>query len=329
MRVIESRFRDAAHNLALEEVLFDSLAEEEGLLLLYCNRPAVVVGKYQNAWEEVSPEAIRAGLPVLRRMSGGGAVYHDPGNLNYSLITHVPSRRMPDVHTRVGPVLRALSRLGCADLSAESNGLSVGGVKVSGHAQRMSRGRLLHHGTLLVHTDLAALRAALRPPADTAIESKAVKSIRSPVANLSERLSIPVSIEQLRDAITEQMQRDGKAPIRRGVTADEAARVERLVVEKYCTWEWNFGGSPPFTMHKTGTCGGLPVSLKLDVRHGRIEHCRLNDDLPLPIPSAHLESRLEGVAFREADIREALVGAAGTDDPADAAWRELLALLLP
>lgn len=238
MLYFESNRQAAEYNLALEETLFESRRGEE-IFLLWRDGPSAIVGKFQNAFREINAlTAHRMGVPVVRRESGGGCVYHDLGNINYCLM--VEGDRAPGYDPFLEIAVRALRRLG---IPAQRRGVCeivAEGKKISGNAQRRSRGRTLHHGTLLFDADLDALRGLTSCP-DDAVTSKGVFSQPSEVANM--RRYFPGSAEDFLSAFREMVLPRGEALT---LTREEAARAESLQSEKYSRWEWNFGRSPGF-----------------------------------------------------------------------------------
>ncbi|MFI5242152.1 MAG: biotin/lipoate A/B protein ligase family protein, partial [Gemmatimonadales bacterium] len=196
---------DARLNLALEEHVLRNAMEDDDLLLFYVNSPAIIIGRNQNTIEEIDSDVVAArGIQVVRRVSGGGAVYHDLGNLNFSFMTR-------DVHARFNrydlfnrPVVDVLNELGVPAEIGGRNDILAGGRKISGNAQFATSGRMFSHGTLLLDSNLDDVTAALKPKPGK-VESKGVKSIRSRVANISEFLREPITVNELRDRILERI----------------------------------------------------------------------------------------------------------------------------
>ncbi|HQL40659.1 MAG TPA: lipoate--protein ligase family protein, partial [Anaerolineaceae bacterium] len=184
MKVIQWTDTDAYFNLAAEEYVFDQLDREEDYLLLWQNRNAVVVGKHQNTIEEVNSQFIQEhGVQVVRRLSGGGAVYHDMGNLNFTFIGDAEGNKF-NFQKLSQPIVQTLQQMGVADVHFSGrNDILIGEKKISGNAQFVRGNRLLHHGTLLFHSDLDMVSRVLTVKGDK-IESKGVKSVRSRVTNI-------------------------------------------------------------------------------------------------------------------------------------------------
>ena len=193
---------DPAFNLALEECLLQWLpADHPGLFLLWQNAPSVIVGRHQVTLDEIDSDFVRRrGLPVVRRMTGGGAVYHDLGNLNFSFMENAHGRKTVDFARYLRPVCEALAGLGVRASLSGRNDLEAGGRKISGSAQSLRQGRILHHGTLLVSLDFGELVQALHVDPDK-IRSKGIASVRSRVANISEFWTPGSSMEGLRAAL--------------------------------------------------------------------------------------------------------------------------------
>lgn len=182
MKYIRLKTTDPHLNLAVEEYLFRS--SEDDIFMLWQNEPTVVVGKNQNAYAEVNTEyAKEHGINIVRRITGGGAVYHDLGNLNYTFITSDSKAKALDYEYFTRPIIDALATLGVVATLSGRNDLEVDGKKFSGNAQFCSEGRILHHGTLLFNTDVNEMSAVLRVDKEK-LEYKAVKSHKSRVANL-------------------------------------------------------------------------------------------------------------------------------------------------
>ena len=218
LHYLETGSTDPAFNLAFEEFVLENRREGDWLML-WQNANSVIVGLNQNAAEEVDPAYVRAhGIRVVRRMTGGGAVYHDLGNLNYSFITDALDTASLSMEALARPVCRALSALGVAAELSGRNDICVEGRKVSGTAQRLSRGRVLHHGTLLFDTDAEALSGALRADPEK-FRSKAARSVRSRVGNIRDFLPADMDLGEFRHAILAELTRGGAcAPWRRRST---------------------------------------------------------------------------------------------------------------
>lgn len=244
MIVIHSKSTDVYENLAVEDVLLDDATLTEPVVFIYRNDDAVVIGKNQNPWRECAVSRLdELGVKLARRVSGGGAVYHDPGNLNISCI--VPRER----YQRCEMLKLFIRGLAGIDVSARienSTSLVAGEKKISGNAFCYRRDKVLHHGTFLCEANLEKLRAALVPDLPE-METRAVASVPMPVMNLGERAKGDVLVKAIIDALSTEWgtaKAPEQVPFRR---EDIAARVERMR-----SWEWLYGTTPDFSVRRDG-----------------------------------------------------------------------------
>lgn len=297
---LETHSTDPAYNLALEEYVLKNRLQGN-YLILWQNRNAVIVGRNQNTQAEINREFVeRHGIKVIRRNTGGGAVYHDLGNLNYSFITDA-AEQSTDTFTR--PVVQALRSLGLDAEATGRNDILVSGRKVSGTAQYRIAGRILHHGTLLFDSNADMIAGSLNPD-PTKFQSKAVQSVRSRVGNIRAHLSKDMDIAQFWAYLKTALAEDGIAPI--SLTDGELAEVEKLKAEKYDTWQWNYGTGPKFgTMLRRRWSGGS-LQIHLNIVHGTIESAQIFGDFLSVSPTEPLIEALKGCAYREDAICKAL-----------------------
>ncbi|HET8654245.1 MAG TPA: lipoate--protein ligase [Longimicrobiaceae bacterium] len=309
MKFVDNRgTTDAATNLALEEWVLRHAPADESHLLLYVNAPSVVIGRNQNPAEEVNGPYVREhGIQVVRRMSGGGAVYHDLGNLNFSFQAPYAPERFNRYEEFTRPVIEVLRELGVpAELNAR-NDIVVGDRKISGNAQSMAAGRMFSHGTVLFCSDLDRVSEALRVSPTGRIESKSVKSVRSRVANVRDFLREPITIEEFRSRIVERALGSRGAPPTLELTEADWAGVRELRARKYATWEWNYGESPAFVVERRTRTASGEVGVRVSVsRRGRIEELHVFGDLTHPGEVGELRRRLTGVRFERCAIAAAL-----------------------
>lgn len=302
---IENNAHDPAFNQAFEEYVFERVASEETILMLWRNAPAVVCGCYQNAFAEVDMlRAAERGVAVIRRISGGGTVYHDLGNVNYSVIA--PADGEVDYARFIAPVVEALNDLGVPAAMNRTCDIAVNGLKVSGSAQKTAKGRVLHHGTLLYDTDLKALHA-LADGRRGKFASKGIQSTPWPVANMRAHLKdAPDTAEfaaRLRDRLA------GNAETLR---LDESAlsEIRKLAAEKYETWDWTFARSPAFSCETDFTMNGARVGLSYAARRGVIETIAFDAARPVLNEAAR---RLTGQRLEIEDIYASLEGLDGLE----------------
>ena len=329
---------DASQNLALEEYVLRHRMGEDDLLLFYVNAPAIIIGRNQNTIEEIAPDVVaERGIQVVRRVSGGGAVYHDLGNLNFSFMTRDVSGRFNRYDRFNGPVVDVLRDLGVPAEIGGRNDILVQGRKISGNAQFATPDRMFSHGTLLVHSNLDDVTAALRPRPGK-VESKGVKSIRSRVANINEFLvqgapeSEPaLGVRELRERILERIfgTRDRGAIPSVELTDDDWQKVQELRATKYAAWSWNYGENPPSNVQRAQRFPAGEIDLRFDVHQGLITGLRIFGDFMGRRDVAELESRLRGVPYD----RAAMLAAIGDEDLSqyfgDVAREDVLGLLLP
>lgn len=245
MYYLESTKTDPSWNLALEQYVFDVLGPRDDCFMLWQNDNTIVVGKHQNTLEEINTDYVKEhGVTVVRRLSGGGAVYHDLGNLNFTFVAENRFGSEFDFSTFCRPVMDALRSLG---VPAEINGrndMTIEGRKFSGNAQYMKKGRIMHHGTLMYDSDLEAVSRALNVKPDK-IESKGLKSVRSRVTNIRPYVTDQtLTVDGFREILRRSMFR--AYPLTAyALTPEDLDTVERLRRDVYRRWEWNYGASPP------------------------------------------------------------------------------------
>ena len=300
---------DAHLNLALEEHVLRNRMGDDDLLLFYVNAPAIIIGRNQNTVEEINSDIVaERGIRVVRRVSGGGAVYHDLGNLNFSFMTR-------DVHNRFnrydrfnGPVVDVLRDLGVPAEIGGRNDILAGGRKISGNAQFATPDRMLSHGTLLLDSNLDDVTAALRPKPGK-VESKGVKSIRSRVANISEFLGAPISVDELRERIVEQIfgTRDRTRIPTLALTEADWQAARELLGRKYGTAAWNYGENPRSNVQRDHRFPSGEIDVRLDVQDGRIASVRIFGDFMGRRDVGELEARLRGVLYHRDAMMDALV----------------------
>ena len=300
---LETGSTDPCYNLALEQYVLEH-RREGGWLMLWQNRNTVVVGLNQNTAEEINASFVEAhGITVVRRMTGGGAVYHDLGNLNYSFIRAVGNAEELTIGRFTEPVCRALASLGVQASVSGRNDILVNGKKISGVAQRIVGGRILHHGTLLFDSDPAMIAGALR--ADPAkFTSKSAKSVRSRVGNLRDYLPEGIDLPRFWELLLQELTRDGL--IRESLSPDELQAVRTLADEKYRSWDWTYGRSPDSRYHSRRRFPGGTLEVYMNLHTGRIEDISFFGDFMATAPLDGLIEALRGVRLDAESLAEVL-----------------------
>ena len=296
---------EAALNLAMEEYILTSSGIRDAVLFFYINAPSIIIGRHQNTADEIDTDFVRErGIQVVRRCSGGGAVYHDLGNLNYSLITPGAENSSGDFSALLLPILAALRGMGLdAELSGR-NDLTLDGAKFSGNAYYHNRYGSVVHGTLLFDSDLEVLAKALKPDPEK-LRSKGVRSVRSRVCLIKDALPDIADTEALKAAIIRYFAAGSSLQTREFTPAD-MEKAEALADRRYRNDSWNYGESPAYNIRRSFhlPCGW--IDLRADIRNGRISSIRFFGDYFCSGEISDLENALTGVLWEEKAVRKAL-----------------------
>jgi lipoate-protein ligase A len=264
-------------NLATEEFLLKNRSED--LCFLYINTPVIVVGKHQNAISEANMVfSIEQNIPVLRRISGGGAVYHDEGNLNFCFITNGKPGELVDFRRYTKPVVDFLVTLGIETEYAGSNNLTVNGKKISGNAEHVFKNRVLHHGTLLYNCNLQNLQNSLRP-VNSEYTDKSVKSKPWAVANIRDLLSVDIEINEFARQLLDFVARNSHGKYDH-LTNEDKLEINILANSRYKTWEWTYGYFTEYVFEKAIEISSGNFPLKFRVCKGIILDVAFDTDLP-------------------------------------------------
>ncbi len=292
-------------NLALEEYVFSELSQFDEIFLLWVNKPAIIVGKNQNTIEEINVDYTKEkDIDVVRRLSGGGAVYHDLGNLNYTIISKNDHSVAFNFETFSKPVIEVLAELGVEAEFTGRNDITIDGRKFCGNAQYINKDRVLHHGAILFDVDLNVLGSALKVSKDK-IESKGIKSVRSRVTNVVEHLDEKISVEDFKELLLNHIFENSQIEEYQ-LTQKDLDRINEIMEKRYATWDWNFGGSPKFNIHKAERFKGGKVETKINVENGKIASIKFYGDFFGAYDIQDIEKLLTGIKYREEDIRQAL-----------------------
>ena len=279
MKYIENYSNDPRYNLAFEEYCFKHLPRDEDYILLWINGPAIIIGKNQNTLEEVNSEYVKENnISVVRRITGGGAVYHDLGNLNFSIITNTDGNSVIDFKKYNLSILESLKELGVPCQLSGRNDITIDGKKFSGIAQSIWKDRVLNHGTLLFDTELNVLSQALNVKQDK-IESKGVKSVKSRVTNIKDYLNIDVDIDEFREVLLKSIlkTKDIQSKVLK-LSEEQLLEIDKLFEDKYSTWDWNIGHSPAFNYKNYKRFPFGAVEVRLEIKDGNIKECKIYGD---------------------------------------------------
>lgn len=297
---------DPRVNLALEEYALRNFGKHEDYLLFYINEPSVIIGRNQNTLEEINDEYVREnGIHVVRRMSGGGAVYHDHGNLNFSFITNYKKENLHNFKKFTKPVIKVLQNMGVNAEMSGRNDILVEGRKISGNAQFSTGKRMFSHGTLLFNSDLDEVTRALDVKMSK-IRSKGHKSVRSRVANISEFIDKGMDITKFRSQLLDGLIRETRRFESYRLTPGEWNAVHELKDEKYGNWDWNVGRSPQFNIQRTHRFTAGEIDLRLLVEKGYIKKIKIYGDFFGEKQVDDIESKLEDVRYELTSLKSVL-----------------------
>lgn len=297
---------DPRINLAIEEYALKNLDINQTYLLFYINQPSIIIGKNQNTIEEINTQYVEDnGIIVVRRLSGGGAVYHDLGNLNFSFITKDDGESFHNFRKFTEPVISALKKLGVnAELSGR-NDIEAEGKKISGNAQFSTRGRMFSHGTLLFNSEMDHVASALKVKKEK-IESKGIKSVRSRVANISDFMDQKISIEEFRSLLLNSIFGGEENITEYVLTEEDWEKIHQLSKERYQSWNWNYGKSPKFNLQNSRRFPVGSIDVRLDVEKGIIENCKIYGDFFGVGDVSEIENRLKHIRYEKQEIEKAL-----------------------
>ena len=327
MRYIKNVSTNPYYNMAFDEYCLESLSINEPVFYLWQNRPAVIVGFNQEVNTEVNLDYLKEnGIDLVRRVTGGGAVYHDLGNLNYTIVGRSEDLER-DYPEYASIMAKALQSLGVPATLSGRNDILVEGRKVSGFAKRVCKNRLMVHGTLMYNVDVDVLTKVLNP-SNTKLQSKGIASVRSRVANLCEYLpnipDIQTFSKQLEEILSHQYQ-DTEYQL----SEEDLANIQLLTDQKFATWEWNYGRSPKATLTHSARLACGTVEIHLTLAENRISSCRFGGDFLGNLPATDLESALIEVIYNTENIQKRLSSFTISDYFDGVAMEELIKLILP
>lgn len=306
MILVTTESVNPAFNLATEEYLLKNKKEE--IFFLWRNAPSIIIGKNQNAYSEIDVDYVREkNITVIRRLTGGGAVFHDLGNINFTFIANVSDTDDISFQRFTAPIIAYLNSLGVNAAFSGRNDIAIDGQKISGNAQTKYQNRFMHHGTLLFGTDMTDLSKALTVN-PLKIASKGIKSIRARVTNISSHLPKETDVTDFMDGLFGFMEKQYPDAKPFCFTEDDVDAIEKLYKEKYSTWRWNFGENPDYTFKKCAKYDGGLIEITMTVKDEIIDSIAIFGDFFAYGEMDELNALLTGVTHNEKAIRERLAG---------------------
>ncbi|MDD3395236.1 MAG: lipoate--protein ligase [Anaerotignum sp.] len=309
MVYLKSPSTDPAFNLALEQFVFDNMDRSKEYFMLWQNNNAVIVGKNQNTFGEVNPKVVEErGVKVIRRLSGGGAVYHDLGNLNFTFIMDAKEASDLDIKLFCQPVASLLQKLGADAQVNGRNDITIEGKKFSGNSQYLKEGRIMHHGTIMFHSDLDVVAAVLNVAGDK-FQSKAAKSVKSRVTNVKPYLKEDLTLEDFQEQLVAYVFGDMPVEIYE-LTEKDIAEIEKIKAERYAQWDWNYGKSPEYSVQKERRIDGCgKIEAHMNTKDGRIVEVKFYGDFFGVCDHAELSKALEGCELKRETLEKTLKNA--------------------
>lgn len=298
---------DPRINLAIEEYALKTMdVEKDSFLLFYINQPSIIIGRNQNTIEEINTDYVEENnIIVVRRLSGGGAVYHDLGNLNFSFLTKDDGESFQNFKKFTQPVVDAMKKLGINTELSGRNDILAEGRKISGNAMFSTKGRMFSHGTLMFDTNIDEVVSALKVKKEK-IESKGIKSVRSRVANIVDFMENPITIEEFRMEILKSIF-GGEDNIQYyELTKEDWEQIYKLSEERYQKWDWNYGQSPKFNIQRTKKFPSGFIDLRLEVNKGIMKQVRIFGDFFGVGEMEDIEQALNGKKYEPHEISQAL-----------------------
>lgn len=302
MKYIVNNSHNPAYNVALEAYAFRELLAEDELFILWINEPTIVIGKHQNAIEEINKTYTdEHGIHVLRRLSGGGAVYHDLNNLNYTIISNKSQEGAFDFKTFSQPVIETLADLGVTATFTGRNDLEIDGKKFCGNAQAYYKGRMMHHGCLLFDVDMTVLGNALQVSKDK-IESKGVKSVRARVTNILDELPEKMTVEAFSNQLLNKMKESYPDMTEYVFSDDELKNIQALADQQFGTWDWTYGEAPEYTIKRSVRYPAGKITTYANVEKSVIKGMKLYGDFFGIKDVADIEQALIGLRYEYPDV---------------------------
>jgi len=291
-------------NHAIEEFLINKFNED--CFMLWKNEKCILIGRNQNAYSEINMDYVKKNsIPIVRRITGGGAVFNDEGNFNFTFISCNIKEDFTDFKKFTEPIIAALKKLEIQVEFSGRNDLTIEGKKFSGNAQCKYGGKVLHHGTLLFSTKLSEMANVLRVN-DMKLKSKGINSVKSRVVNISDFLQHPMNIEEFREYLFNEVFRNTENAKIYHITEKDLLEIDSISEKKYATWQWNFGNNPHFNLERQKKFQGGIVQAFLDINKGKVQDIKIHGDFFNEKDVSQIENALKGLNYDYTVIYEAL-----------------------
>jgi lipoate-protein ligase A len=303
MLCIDSHITDPFFNLASEEFLLKNKADE--IFMIWQSDPVVVSGKHQNVLSEINYRFVKdSGIHVARRLTGGGTVFHDSGNINFTFIRHGEPGKLVNFSGFIDPVIRYLRIHNIEAKQGSKHEILVNDRKISGNAEHVYKDRVLHHGTLLFDTDMTLLHRSIKPSGGVYTD-KSVQSNRSSVINLSDFLNTNLNQIDFRNNLCGFISNDFNAKAY-NLNDSEKLAINKLAEEKYRSWDWIFGWSPDYSFRNTWESKGKRIIIEFSTHRGIITEGNVTTNIR-GFDTADLNTQIRGIRHHEEDIRNILL----------------------
>ena len=307
MKYIVNKSHNPFYNIALEAYAFRELRDEDELFILWINEPTIVIGKHQNAIEEINKAYTdEHGIHVVRRLSGGGAVYHDLNNLNYTIISNKTQEGAFDFKTFSQPVIETLADLGVTATFTGRNDLEIDGKKFCGNAQAYYKGRMMHHGCLLFDVDMTVLGNALKVSKDK-IESKGVKSVRARVTNILDELPEKMTVEAFSEQLLNKIKEQYPDMTEYVLSEADLENIQNLADNQFATWDWTYGKSPDYTIKRSVRYPAGKLTNYVKVEKSVITGLKIYGDFFGIKDVSDIEEELIGLRYEYQDVLDKLL----------------------
>lgn len=295
MIFVKNNNTDPYKNHAVEEFLMNKF--DDDCFMLWKNDKCILIGRNQNVYNEVNMDYIKEhNIPIVRRITGGGAVFNDEGNFNFSFISCNADKDFTNFKKFVDPIIAVLGKFEVEVQLSGRNDLTIEGKKISGNAQCKYKDKVLHHGTLLFSSDVYELAHVLKVK-DIKLKDKGIKSVKSRVANISDYLKFKTTTHEFKEYLFNEVLKNTEDAVLYDITMEDWTEIEEIAKKKYATWEWNFGNNPRFSIEKEGKFAGGIVQVYINIYKGIIKNIKIYGDFFSENNVSTLENALTSVKY--------------------------------